>query len=479
MVDVAGNTSTTAVLEGTPEVGSFSGQLEKPGDTDWVKLSLTAGVTYRFYFSFLDTGSVTEGDAVLGLRDANGALFLADDNSGAGTANAFIAFTPATSGTYFAELREFGNDNTGDYSLFVTTGPAINTLLNDGDNIFTGNTVGTTIAGGKGADTIDIGVSLNALGEQGNDIIEGNLLDNIISGGLGDDTLSSGGGTEVFLFGDSGNDVLRGGNGIDHLYGGPGNDLIKGGASGDLIYGGAGADYLDGQSGNDVFFIAGSQGLGDTFVGGNQTDTLQVTGGAAATLTGFNAGAFSIEQWAGNGKGLFGTSAGNVFNFSGLDSKTGLPFVDGGGGKDSIIGSEFADDLRGGSGKDTLKGGDGNDVLTGGTHRDVLYGGMGNDDFDFNSIKESKTGGQRDKIMDFKRGQDDIDLRGIDAKTGVSGNNKFEFIGKDDFSETKGELRYQDLGSKVIVQGDVNGDGKADFEIMVKVGALSAGDFIL
>jgi hypothetical protein len=29
------------------------------------------------------------------------------------------------------------------------------------------------------------------------------------------------------------------------------------------------------------------------------------------------------------------------------------------------------------------------------------------------------------------------------------------------------------------VQGDVNGDGKADFEILVKAGALGAGDFIL
>jgi hypothetical protein len=29
------------------------------------------------------------------------------------------------------------------------------------------------------------------------------------------------------------------------------------------------------------------------------------------------------------------------------------------------------------------------------------------------------------------------------------------------------------------VQGDVNGDGKADFEILVKADTLSAGDFVL
>ncbi|MGH6735212.1 MAG: hypothetical protein ACRECX_03925 [Methyloceanibacter sp.] len=45
--------------------------------------------------------------------------------------------------------------------------------------------------------------------------------------------------------------------------------------------------------------------------------------------------------------------------------------------------------------------------------------------------------------------------------------------------DKKGELRYEDKGSKVIVQGDINGDGKADFEIFVKVGFLSAADFLL
>ena len=65
------------------------------------------------------------------------------------------------------------------------------------------------------------------------------------------------------------------------------------------------------------------------------------------------------------------------------------------------------------------------------------------------------------------------------AKKGVGGNQKFKFIGKHDFHDTKGELRYEDKGAKVVVQGDVNGDGKADFEILVKLGSLEKGDFIL
>ena len=109
----------------------------------------------------------------------------------------------------------------------------------------------------------------------------------------------------------------------------------------------------------------------------------------------------------------------------------------------------------------------------------LLFGGAGRDDFDFNKLLESKTGGQRDIIQDFQRLRDDIDLRVIDAEKGVGGNQKFDFIAKQAFSGTKGELRYKDLGSKVIVQGDVNGDGRADFEILVKTGALSQGDFLL
>ncbi|MGH6737144.1 MAG: calcium-binding protein [Methyloceanibacter sp.] len=144
-----------------------------------------------------------------------------------------------------------------------------------------------------------------------------------------------------------------------------------------------------------------------------------------------------------------------------------------------VFGEEGNDTLIGGRGKDQLDGGADNDLIRGGRGKDLLTGGNDSDLFDFNTIKDSLKGGKRDKILDFTRGEDDIDLKGIDAKTGVSGNQKFNFIGKQDFSEKKGELRYEDKGSKVIVQGDVNGDGKADFEIYVAVGSLGKGDFLL
>jgi uncharacterized delta-60 repeat protein len=58
----------------------------------------------------------------------------------------------------------------------------------------------------------------------------------------------------------------------------------------------------------------------------------------------------------------------------------GWPFdVDGGPGRDKLLGSEEADRLEGGSGDDVLTGGPGDDVLVGGSGDDVLVGGPGHD----------------------------------------------------------------------------------------------------
>jgi Ca2+-binding RTX toxin-like protein len=170
-----------------------------------------------------------------------------------------------------------------------------------------------------------------------------------------------------------------------------------------------------------------------------------------------------------------GKIAGDVLLGDGNDTFRGK----GGGISSDVFGEVGNDKLIGGKKNDTLNGGDGLDLIRGGRGKDKLFGGADDDGFDFNSIKDSVRGSKRDKIMDFVRGDDEIDLRGIDAKKGVGGNNKFNFIGRSDFHDKKGELRYEDKGAKVIVQGDVNGDGKADFEIWVKVGALHDSDFVL
>jgi len=449
MVDIPANATTTATFDGREGFwGSYSGALEKAGDRDWVKVILSDTQTYMFFLSFQEAGSATAGNSVLRIYNANGDLVAENDNRDLSSLNSFIEFSPSSTGTYYIEAAEFGDNAAGSYSLayVITSSQDIFHGLSDGDNVYEAQ-LDEIVAGGKGNDTLSVGNTGVVFGEQGNDTITG--LD-IASQAVGD-----------HIFGGLGNDTIFGRGGGDFLFGDAGNDFIFGGDHGDNIYGGPGADTLKGESGNDTFHIKGSEGVGDSIDGGLDNDTIRVDGGGTVTLSNFNALASSIEIWEGNDQGLFGTSASNTFNFSYLKEKDGLAFVDGKGGNDKLTGSKFADVLCGGAGKDTLTG------------------GAESDFFDFNKISESKVGSQRDTIIDFKRGQDRIDLRDIDAKTGVSGNQKFNFIGKDDFSETKGELRYKDLGSKVIVQGDVNGDGKADFEIFVKAGSLSKGDFFL
>lgn len=147
------------------------------------------------------------------------------------------------------------------------------------------------------------------------------------------------------------------------------------------------------------------------------------------------------------------------------------------GGNDLLIGYQGSDWLAGDMGDDTLIGGSGRDTLIGGTGQDRLTGGTDADVFMLRKTTETG-GGQttRDTITDFQRGIDDIDLQAIDANTARTGNQAFTFIGSKAFSSTAGELRL----AGGVVSGDVNGDGRADFQIgLTGVAALVEGDFIL
>ncbi len=140
------------------------------------------------------------------------------------------------------------------------------------------------------------------------------------------------------------------------------------------------------------------------------------------------------------------------------------------------------DKITGGSGDDKLEGFGGNDVLYGRQGADKLYGGAGADTFTFKSVRDSTVDADgRDTIQDFSASQKDrIDLRSIDANMKAGGNQAFSFIGKNGFHNKAGELRYEKYGSGVLVSGDVDGDGSADFSIHVKgLSSLSKGYFIL
>ncbi len=150
--------------------------------------------------------------------------------------------------------------------------------------------------------------------------------------------------------------------------------------------------------------------------------------------------------------------------------------LDGGGGADLLNGRGGADTLIGGRGDDALFGGRGDDRLNGGLGRDEMTGGPGADAFVFLRAAEAGRRAERDTITDFDRREDLVNLSRIDANEDRRGDQAFRFIGADRFGEQAGELRY--AGGRI--QGDTDGDGRADFEIALSdAPRIGAGDFVL
>ncbi len=97
----------------------------------------------------------------------------------------------------------------------------------------------------------------------------------------------------------------------------------------------------------------------------------------------------------------------------------------------------------------------------------------------FTALADS-SGRNVDTITDFQDGLDKIDLSAIDAITGGA-DDGFQFIGNAAFVRgASGLLQVTTTATQTIVQGDVNGDGRADFKIILTgVHVLDANDFIL
>ena len=229
-------------------------------------------------------------------------------------------------------------------------------------------------------------------------------------------------------------DVLQGSTGFINgtIIAGSGDDLIKSGTGDDIIIGGAGRDKMYGGAGNDTASYQGSAGVWVSL-------TSQRGRGSDATGDWL----FDIENLIGSGN------------------------------DDTLIGDAVSNILEGGNGGDTLIGGDGDDILNGGLDRDILWGGDGVDIFEFLDVAESGIGSNRDVIKDFEQGVDLIDLAAMGATS-------FSDSG---FTNTAGEVTFKLIGggTKTVVEYDHDGDGLADFQILMTNGGLTmtADDFVL
>jgi Ca2+-binding RTX toxin-like protein len=150
-------------------------------------------------------------------------------------------------------------------------------------------------------------------------------------------------------------------------------------------------------------------------------------------------------------------------------------------GKVNFDGADSTQAMYGNKAANRLDGNGGGDTLVGGRGNDELHGGSGADVFIFAKGDTGKTGAKADTIADFSQADNDvIDLTAWDANSRQANDQAFTFIDGAKFHKVAGELRTFDNGVDTFVQGDTNGDGKADFLIRLNgVVDLAGGDFAL
>jgi serralysin len=251
------------------------------------------------------------------------------------------------------------------------------------------------------------------------------------------------------------------------------NNVVNGTAGAELLPGLDGNDVIAGKGGNDE--LQGGEG-NDTLNGGQGDDRLEGDDGTD-TASYQNDGAVNVSLLLIGSQNTGGAGSDELVS---IENLTGSAI-----GGDDLIGNLNANVLAGLGGNDTLLGEGGLDILLGGNGKDSMTGGADADIFDFNSKIESKKGLNRDEIADFSGSTgelDRIDLRTIDANSEKNGNQAFKFIDGANFTKKAGQLQViQDaINGVTIVQGDINGDRKADFQIeLTGLHDLIAADFLL
>lgn len=305
-------------------------------------------------------------------------------------------------------------------------------------------------------------------GNGGDDELIGSLFNtNFIYGGTGSDTLEGGADTNN-IYGDEGNDTITVFYlaSTNNLYGGSGNDYIDGGDGGSYINGGRGSDTLVGGDGGDTYVVNSTKDkITETYTPyyDNDLDPIDTVRASVSWKLAEN-----LEDLVLTGSSKI-SGTGNSDNNS-ITGNSGNNALKGLSGRDKLLGGGGADRLEGGSGRDRLDGQGGRDRLDGGD--DSV-----SDVFIFSTIKDSRVGSKHDTILNFKKGIDKIDLHALDADAETGRNNSFDWKGT---SALDHSVWWKSSDNGVLVQGDVNGNSKADFEIFVQdVTRLSSDDFIL
>jgi serralysin len=444
---------------------------------------------------------VTNSGTIEGLLDLGGDADILT-NSGRIENNVFMGFGDdaiTNSGT-IKGTANLGNGvnkltNTGTIATGVIGGSDVDTVTNsgtiggnvnlgDGRNVLKNTGTISSFNGGIDADvvtnsrtvigSVSLGDGLNRLTNSGT--IGGNIL-----GGSDADNVKNTGTVTGFIDLGLGDDIFTGGAKAEVVRDNGGSDLVKLGAGDDTYRATRPDDAIDG-----IDTIDGAAGIDTYDARFAETNVVINIDAVAHDFSPLQPGRDAVAANTATGTDIAGAFK---------DVVRGFENVVGGSRHDIIHGSAAANVLEGGGGDDFLGGHAGNDRLLGGSGLDVLHGGAGKDTltggsdidvFRFASIKDSSVGkANRDIITDFSP-DDVIELHFIDADTtnGPATNDSFRFIGTNvTFSGDTGELRAYWTAEGQIVEGDINGDRKADFAIEIVDPThqivLTASDFIL
>lgn len=374
-----------------------------------------------------------------------------------------------------------------------------------GNDIYVVDDAGDTIADSAGVDTVRTSLSVYTLAAGVENLTytgdgafagTGNALANVFTGGAGVDTFTGLGGNDTYNVGAGDIVVEAADGGIDTVltalasytlganveilrFTGSGPFTGVGNDGSNVFFGGVNADTFAGGAGNDTYYVDAWDTVIEAADGG--VDTVMVSfANTPFGLSGNIENVTFVGDYSDTAGGFvaYGTTGDNVMR----GGERGDSFS-ADGGNDTLFGEGGDDSLWGAAGDDTLYGGEGRDHLTGDYGKDIIIGGagadamMGNsgiypvtpekDVFRYLALSDSGVGdGLRDIIADFDL-LDVIDLKTIDANTGLAGNQAFTFIGNGAFTGVAGQLRYFQDSEGVHIYADVNGDGVADFEILL------------
>jgi Ca2+-binding RTX toxin-like protein len=386
----------------------------------------------------------------------------------------------------------FGGGNFDGSSFFGQSG---------NDTVRNSNSMGGAVHLGNGNNTLVNSGTINGLVDSGEDkdilINSGTIRDDahfndLVQLGQGDDIVINSGKIVGSVDGGSGadtltnfavvGDVMKSGIIFGTISLGAGDDKFFGGNNGETVQDGNGADIVNLNGFNDTYIATGNTGADgidivrggagvDTYNASAATNDVRINLDSVAHDSPFSPGAGLVAANTATGTDISGTAKDAIFGFENARGGAGNDVIHGSAAGNTLLGGGGHDLLVGFGGNDTLDGGVGFDVLVGGRGKDQLTGGSDADLFGYAALSDSGiTAANRDVIADFQQGIDLISLGLIDAdNTNAAGtNDAFNFIGTNTpFTGTAGQLHAFWSAISQIIEGDVNGDAKADFSIEI------------